>query len=166
MVENVALARFLQTLQQDPQAWARIRGSSAYPEVNGRVFFYQTKWGVLVAADIAGLPRQKEHGIFAFHIHAGEQCTGDEADPFRDALTHYNPDGAPHPYHAGDLPPLFANDGYAFQVLLTDRFTAREIIHKTVVIHSDPDDFTSQPAGNAGQKIACGRIRAFGRQSL
>jgi len=43
----------------------------------------------------------------------------------------------------------------------TDRFSVDEIIGRTVVIHSDPDDFLSQPAGNAGKKIACGEIRKW-----
>ena len=42
---------------------------------------------------------------------------------------------------------------------LTDRFTLKEIIGRTVVIHSMPDDFTSQPSGNSGEKIACGVIK-------
>ena len=42
--------------------------------------------------------------------------------------------------------------------VLTNRFTVREIIGKTVVIHNMPDDFRSQPAGDSGMKIACGVI--------
>ena len=57
------------------------------------------------------------------------------------------------------MPPLFGCNGAAFSVFLTDRITVNEIIGKTVIIHSDPDDFTSQPSGNAGTKIACGVIR-------
>jgi len=44
-------------------------------------------------------------------------------------------------------------------VFLTDRFTISEIIGKTIVIHISPDDFKSQPAGDAGKKIACGEIK-------
>ena len=43
--------------------------------------------------------------------------------------------------------------------VFTDRFCVEEIIGKTVIIHNDPDDFHTQPAGNAGKKIACGVIR-------
>ena len=43
---------------------------------------------------------------------------------------------------------------------LTNRFRVEEILGKTVIIHDSPDDFTSQPAGNAGKKIACGMIRS------
>ena len=78
----------------------------------------------------------------------------------RDALTHYNPRGCPHPAHAGDFPPLLANRSYALQVFLTDRVTLSEIIGRTVIIHAEPDDFTTQPGGSAGKKIACGQIQA------
>ncbi|MDY3869634.1 MAG: superoxide dismutase family protein [Clostridiaceae bacterium] len=87
----------------------------------------------------------------------------DSGGAFSNALSHYDPGSCPHPYHAGDLPPLFGNSGYAFQVFFTDRFSVREILGKTVIIHANPDDFTTQPAGKAGQRIACGEIRAFGR---
>jgi Cu-Zn family superoxide dismutase len=50
-------------------------------------------------------------------------------------------------------------DGNAIMAVKTNRFSIHEIIGRTVVIHSQPDDFTSQPAGNAGTKIACGVIR-------
>ena len=122
----------------------------------------KTRSGVLVAAEISGLPAGKEpcgDRVLGFHIHSGEQCTGDAADSFAAALGHYDSDGCPHPEHAGDMPPLFSNHGYAFQVFLTDRFSVREIVGRTVIIHSAPDDFTSQPSGNAGTKFACGRIR-------
>lgn len=165
MAGNGRLTRMLSTLRRRPNALAAISGSKDYPQLSGTVRFYQMRRGVLVAAEVSGLPLasgQCGNKIFAFHIHSGNRCAGNETDPFADAMTHYNPDGCPHPAHAGDLPPLFANRGYAFQVFLTDRFSVREIIGKTVIIHSNPDDFTTQPAGNAGTKIACGQIRALG----
>lgn len=81
-------------------------------------------------------------------------------DPFANAMAHYDPEGCPHPYHAGDMPPLFGNNGFAFSAFITDRFSIREIIDKTVIIHSAPDDFMTQPSGNSGAKIACGVIKA------
>lgn len=145
-------------------AAAQMRGSDDFPCIKGRVAFKQTPQGVLVTADIYGLPESQDcWGVFAFHIHGGSCCTGNETDPFADAGTHYNPCDNPHPYHAGDLPPLFANDGHAYMSALTNRFTVDEIIGKTVIIHSQPDDFTTQPSGNAGEKFACGVIRANSR---
>ena len=64
----------------------------------------------------------------------------------------------PHPYHAGDLPPLIGNDGFAYMSVLTNRFKIDEIINKVIVIHENKDDFTTQPSGNAGKKIGCGKI--------
>ncbi len=149
-----------------PDAAAVISGSESYPDINGTVWFYQTAEGVLVWAEIFGLPYSAEKcggKIFGFHIHSGESCTGTADDPFADALTHYDPDSCPHPAHAGDLPPLFGNMGHAFSAFLTDRFTVSEILGRTVIIHSDADDFSTQPAGNAGKKIACGSIRPVAR---
>ena len=152
---------FESLIKQRPSAGARIFGSILYPEINGNVWFYQASTGVLVVADIEGLPRATalcQQPIFAMHIHEGGSCTGNSVDPFADAGMHYNPNNCPHPYHAGDLPPLFSVDGGAFLAVLTNRFTIDEIIGKTVVIHSGIDDFKTQPTGNSGAKIACGEI--------
>ena len=166
MTGNTPFHRMLNVLNHRPQAAASIHGSSKYPTISGYVYFYQMDCGVLVAAQVTGLPNatsDSPHRVFAFHIHSGPQCSGTKTDPFATALTHYNPGGVSHPNHAGDLPPLFGNHGYALLVFFTDRFSVCEIIHKTIIIHSGLDDFTSQPAGNAGEKIACGEIRAFSR---
>ena len=64
-----------------------------------------------------------------------------------------------HPFHSGDLPSLLENNGYAYMTVLTNRFKIADIIGKVVIIHDSPDDFTSQPSGNSGMKIACGIIR-------
>jgi Cu-Zn family superoxide dismutase len=158
--------RFLPALRRGAAAQADLSGSRAYPNLRGTVRFYPTPQGVLVLAEVSGLPmtgQQCENGVFAMHVHSGGSCTGTADDPFADALTHYNPQCCPHPAHAGDMPPLIANNGYAMQAFLTGRFTVREILGKAVIIHSGADDFTSQPAGNAGTKIACGVIRKTSR---
>ncbi len=148
-------------MRRSPDAIARLNGSGDYPGLRGLVEFLQTKDGVFVSVFVSGLPRSNsicEKPIFAMHIHSGSSCTGNNADPFADAMTHYNPHDCPHPYHAGDMPPLFGANGMAFSVFLTDRFSVNEIIGKTVIIHSGFDDFSTQPAGNSGDKIACGVI--------
>ena len=149
-------------LRSRPQAIAQIKGSPDYPGISGNVYFYATKLGTIVLSLISGLPSTHDEcksPVLGFHIHGGATCTGDETDYFKDALTHYNPKDCPHPYHAGDMPPLFSVHGVAMSAFLTDRFSANEIIGKTVIIHSLPDDFTTQPSGNSGIKIACGQIR-------
>ena len=120
-------------------------------------------------AEVWGLPAQEENpsGIFGFHIHSGRSCAGtSEQDAcgkapaeFPSADGHLNPEEKPHPRHMGDLPPLFAKSGYAWTAFLTSRFTIRDILGHTVIIHAAPDDFTTQPSGNAGEMIACGVIR-------
>lgn len=146
-----------------PNASAIIKGSTMYSRINGEARFYDVKDGVITVVALTGLPRANGRclePIFGFHIHGGASCTGNESNPFADTLTHYNPYDCPHPYHAGDMPPLFGANGQAFSAFLSSRITINEIIGKTVVVHSSPDDFTSQPAGNSGTKIACGVIRA------
>lgn len=142
-------------------AVAFVTGSKDYPDIRGKILFYQLNNAVLVRCEIIGLPIKEgrcENPIFALHIHSGSECSGDEKDSFSKANGHYNPQNCPHPYHAGDLPPLFSVKGNALSAFLTERISVSEILYKTVIIHSDPDDFTTQPSGNAGEKIACGVI--------
>ncbi len=152
---------FLSVFRRRADAAALINGSEKYKDIQGRVLFYSVRGGVIVRTEITGLPKgTKPCGspIFAFHIHGGGNCTGNKGDVFANAGTHFNPYDCPHPYHAGDLPPLFGVNGIAFSSFLTDRFTVPEIIGKTVIVHLSPDDFTTQPSGKSGEKIACGVI--------
>lgn len=161
---NSRLCGFILSLRNPPYADAIIKGSSDYSRINGKVRFYRTQFGVLVAAEVFGLPTSTsecDNRIFGFHIHEGEECSGDNNDPFAGAMSHYNPCDCKHPHHAGDMPPLFENNGYAFNIFLTDRFEINEIIGKTIIIHSNPDDFTTQPSGDSGNKIACGVIMRY-----
>ena len=163
-MEKNIMPDFGTLFNQMPQARAKVFGSILYPEIQGDVWFYQTDYGVLVVADIEGLPSSNNDcnkSIFAMHIHEGGSCTGNFNDPFADAGTHYNPNNCTHPNHAGDLPTLFGVQGNAFLAVLTDRFKIEEVIGKTIIIHSSPDDFRSQPAGNSGAKIACGKIEIY-----
>jgi len=137
------------------EAVAQINGGIEAPQVSGCVQFYQKKGYVLIVAKISGLPKESETGFFGFHIHEGDNCSGTD---FSGTGSHYNPSDRAHPKHAGDLPPLLECQGNAYLSVRTDRFSVAEIIGRTVVIHSDPDDFHTQPAGNAGRKIACGVI--------
>lgn len=138
-----------------PQATARFIGSPAAPTLSGTVQLCQLPQGVLVTVHVSGLPQNNDSSFFALHIHEGGSCTG---DGFPNTKGHYNPSSAPHPGHAGDLPPLLSNGGEAYLSVLTNRFRLADVLGRTVVIHSGPDDFHSQPAGTAGTKIACGVI--------
>ncbi len=152
----------LSLLRCRPQAAACIAGSENYPDLSGTVRFYQTRKGVIVLAEISGLPHSGlpcHDRVFGFHIHEGTDCGGTMDDPFADAMSHYDPHNCEHPYHAGDLPPLFGNNGSALSLFLTHRFSVDEVIGRTVIIHDMPDDYTTQPSGKSGTKIACGVIR-------
>lgn len=154
-------------IRRQPQAAAVLAGSEEYPGIHGIVRFYTVKNGTIVYAEADGLPQGGERcsqKIFGLHIHSGESCTGNEQDPFADAGAHLNKDNCPHPFHTGDMPPLFGNDGKAVSVFLTNRFTVGEVIGKAIIIHGSPDDFTTQPGGNSGKKIACGIIRPVRRR--
>lgn len=160
------MLNFSSILHERPQANALLRGSQEYPTLEAIAYFYQTNIGVLVAIEAVNLPTTSSpctNPVFALHLHSGESCTGNDVDPFANALTHYNPSNCPHPYHSGDMPPLFGNNGYAFSAFLTDRFTVQEIIGKTLVVHGNRDDFTTQPAGDSGKKIACGVIKKLNK---
>ena len=139
----------------NPQAIACVRGGMGAPKLKGTVRFYAIPGGTLVTAEVSGLP-ENDTGFFAVHIHEGSGCGGTD---FSDTGGHYNPDAREHPRHAGDLPPLLSMAGRAFLVVETGRFTPCEVVGRTVVIHGSADDFHTQPAGNAGKKIACGVIR-------
>lgn len=162
--QTLTAARLSELLRQCPTALARLAGSDRYPGLTGLVQFYPVQGGTLVTAELTGLPAPEDpcaSPVFGFHVHNGSSCAGTPEDPFSDAQSHYNPDSCPHPHHAGDMPPLFGCSGQAFLSFVTDRFTPDELVGRTVIVHSHPDDFTSQPAGHAGEKIACGPIRAL-----
>lgn len=151
---------FIRLLKNNaPQAMAWVRRGTAAPRLSGLVKFYETPYeGVLVEAEIFGLPSIDRPGstdFYALHIHENGDCS----DHFNHTGEHYNPGGTLHPAHAGDLPPLLGNEGYAWAAFYDKRFTIREILGKSVVIHANADDFASQPAGHSGTKIACGVIR-------
>lgn len=146
----------MQRCRNSPDAVARIVGGKEVPQLSGCVRFYQENGYVLIEAKISNLPKVSETGFFGFHIHQGGDCS---KVGFQGTEGHYNPLGQGHPEHAGDLPPLLSCNGNAYLSVKTDRFSVDEIIGRTMVIHSDPDDFHTQPAGNAGKKIVCGVIK-------
>ena len=121
-----------------------VLGSMSFNDENGKI---------KVKANLEHLPGDS---ILGFHIHESGECEA----PYDSAGDHYNPQDVKHPEHSGDMPPLIVNkDGKAYLEFITDRFTLNEIEGKSVIIHSQRDDFKSQPAGDAGERIACGIIK-------
>lgn len=144
-----------------PDASAALKGSDRYPCLGGQVRIYALGKEVLFVTSLYGLPsfeRCRGRAVLGMHIHEGDCCSGTREDPFADAGAHYDTTGCPHPYHQGDLPPIFVNKGLAWGAVVTDRFNIKEIRGKTVIIHQMPDDFLTQPSGSSGEKIACGVI--------
>lgn len=144
----------MQLISKRPVAIAQMHGNKENAGLRGVVRFYQFSGGILVEADVVGLPNNVS-GFYRFHVHSGADCSGKD---FARTQGHFGADRAPHPRHAGDLPPLLSRNGRGYLAVMTDRFSISDILGRTVVIHSQSDDFKSQPAGNAGEKIACGAI--------
>jgi Cu-Zn family superoxide dismutase len=123
--------------------------------------------GTEVCIQVMGLPAYSPEtngkspiGPHGFHIHEMGNCSIDKPDePFMLSGGHWNPTNQPHGNHAGDFPVLFSNNGYSRMCFFTNKFYVRDILGKSVVIHQNPDDYRTQPAGNAGDRIACGIIR-------
>ncbi|MDR1754405.1 MAG: superoxide dismutase family protein [Eubacterium sp.] len=163
---------FLPTIGRFPVAIAKIKGSNWFPDIMGKVSFFKMENGTFVFAQVDGLPDINTRDtvikdelnpcflnpVFGFQVHSGSSCTGTGQNPFANAGLHYNPLECEHPHHAGDMPPLFGNRGYALSAFFTERFHPRDIIGHTVIIHANPDDFTTQPSGNSGDILACGEI--------
>ncbi len=144
----------MQLISKRPVAVARLQGNRENSCLRGVVRFYQFPGAILVEAEVFGLPNNST-GFHGFHIHAGGGCAGSD---FSGTGSHFGGNTTAHPKHAGDLPPLLSRNGRAYLSVMTDRFSIPDILGRTVVIHSEADDFTSQPAGKAGAKIACGAI--------
>lgn len=99
----------------EPCAYSVITGNKDNRRLNGTVYFYNTPFGgTLVEAEVDGLPVNPDNPVafYGMHIHENGDCTL----PFDKTGEHYNPSSAPHPEHAGDLPPLLVNYGYAYTV--------------------------------------------------
>ncbi len=153
---------------RSPYAIAMVTGNADAPEVRGVVQFFTAPGGSIVDVTMNGLPDMSlptanpQIGPFGFHVHEGDACEPvGGATPFSQAGGHYNPTGQPHPLHAGDLPVLFPNHGFSHMRVYTDRLTRQDVVGRTVVVHQMPDDFRTQPAGDSGMRLACGRIQAL-----
>jgi len=129
----------------------------------GTVTFTQQGSKVLVTAKVTGLPP----GNHGFHVHEKGDCSADDG---MSAGGHFNPFGKGHgapaaaDRHAGDMPMLQADAaGNASLSVELDAMavggTAGDVLGKAVIVHKDADDYTTQPTGNSGARIACGVIR-------
>ena len=133
--------------------------------VTGRVELTEAAGQVRGHVELTGFAPNSEHG---FHIHDKGDCSAADA---ASAGGHYNPGGTAHgragiaPHHAGDLPSLTADaSGNVRADVLFEGVTLapgpQSIVGRSLVAHRDRDDYTSQPAGNSGPRVACGVIVA------
>jgi Cu-Zn family superoxide dismutase len=132
---------------------------------SGTVTLREQGDAVLARVQLRGLAPNSEHG---FHVHEKGDCSAPDA---MSAGPHFNPGGHPHgrpgsgTHHAGDLQNLKADGSGNVNVEvsmsgLTLAPGPNSIVGRSLVVHRDPDDFASQPAGNSGPRIACGVIAA------
>jgi len=138
-------------------ATAIINGGLENPSIYGTVIFRPMGEGTLVSANIYGLPPMYGNSFHGFHLHENGIC--DITKDFSDAGGHYNPTGEAHGMHAGDFPSLLSCNGFAKLEFYTNRFRPSDILGRSVIIHENPDDFRTDPAGNSGKRIACGIAR-------
>lgn len=144
-------------------AMARLQ-SAADMKVSGDLTLTARAGGVDISGTISGLTPGTQHG---FHIHETGDCS---APDFKSAGGHFNPGNKEHGnpssdmHHAGDMMNLAVNDdGTASMDVTVPGVTlgdgsADDAMNRAIIIHAKADDYTSQPAGDAGDRIACGVI--------
>lgn len=165
-IVSVAAMAACQTAPYDEPAKATAalkptQGNKTY----GEVTFEQVGDKVLVIANVVGLKPNQEHG---FHVHEVGDCSSGDG---MSAKGHFNPYGKPHGHystperHAGDMPNLKADaKGRARLNVEASTMTVKagpaSIVGKALIVHAAPDDYKSQPTGNAGARLACAVIGA------
>jgi Cu-Zn family superoxide dismutase len=165
---TIALAAALATgaaLAQDAMLSATVALKGADGADHGSVTLTETPAGVLVRAELAGVPP----GAHGFHFHESGACE----PPFESAGGHYNPTAAEHGFkvvggpHGGDMPNIHVPDSGALTVeMLNTGVTLEADAPETLfdddgtalIIHAGADDYESQPSGDAGDRIACGIV--------
>ncbi len=130
--------------------------------LSAKILLTEVQEGLKITADVTGLKPGSVHG---FHIHEIGKCDGPD---YKSAGDHFNPAGNKHggpdssTKHIGDLGNLIANEkGIAKAEVIVkskDKNSLGHYVGKSVIIHARADDFATQPAGNSGDRIACGII--------
>jgi superoxide dismutase, Cu-Zn family len=145
-----------------PTAMAELQSTTGNT-ATGRVNFVQTGGKVTVSGSIRGLKPNTAHG---FHVHEKGDCSSGDG---MSAGGHFNPDAKPHgdpgtaAHHAGDFPSL-TSDGAGVATFSFETTTIAvgsgtgDVVGKGLIVHSDPDDYMTQPTGNSGARLACAVI--------
>jgi len=150
-------------MMSGPTAMATLQPKSGSSSMGTVSFSPRGGDKVMVTVDLTGLKPNAEHG---FHVHERGDCSAPDA---MSAGGHFNPMGKMHgsaagDHHAGDIQNLKTDASGrmrgSFEISgVTVGSGPTDIIGKSVVVHRDPDDYKSQPAGNSGPRIACGVIQ-------
>ena len=159
----VALLGCQSAPQEEARATAQLKPLGQH-KAFGEATFEQVGNKVRVVANVQGLTPEREHG---FHIHEVGDCNSPDG---MSTKGHFNPFGKPHGHpnsaerHAGDLPALKAGtDGRARIQIELEQITVTpgpaSVVGRGLIVHADPDDYKTQPTGNAGARIACAVIQ-------
>jgi superoxide dismutase, Cu-Zn family len=134
--------------------------------VSGKLTLTPMSDGVHLSGEIGGLGAGQTHAI---HVHETGDCSAADASS---AGGHFNPTGSSHGragtavHHAGDMDNIVSDAGGVAKIdihlsgVTLGGGASNDIAGRAVVVHAAPDDYTSQPAGNAGARVACGVIQA------
>jgi len=167
MAENQMGNMETETVMTEKSATALLSAASG-SNVSGTATFTQTADGKVKMVLAVENLKAGEHAI---HLHKNGDCSAADATS---AGGHWNPAGDDHgkrgknEYHAGDIDNLtVGEDGKGNLEMVVEGWSIgdgqdSDILNKAVIIHADADDFTSQPSGAAGSRVACGVIQEAG----
>ncbi|MGE8213377.1 MAG: superoxide dismutase family protein [Stenotrophomonas sp.] len=156
MTAMTAMAAPVATAQLQPTKDSTVAGTIQFHLVDGLL---------RASGDISGLKPNSEHG---FHIHEKGDCSAPDGTS---AGGHFNPGSSEHgsieapAHHGGDMPNIVADaqgnahiDGPVASNVNVGKGDDFDIIGRGLIVHADPDDYKSQPTGNAGARLACAVI--------
>jgi superoxide dismutase, Cu-Zn family len=161
----ILLFLLIHTANAGAQNQARADLKDSAGKTIGSAVLSEREGGVLITVNVKGLPQ----GLHAVHVHTVGKC---DAPAFTSAGGHFNPRNKKHGLknpdgpHAGDLPDMFVNkDGMGRYEALMESMTLGagetsvfDADGSAIVVHATADDNVTDPAGNSGDRIACGVI--------